>query len=166
VVNALAVWIIKISLAWNSVLPTIAIQIVSTRISECASPAIQICKNPVLLVFLLKKIQISRLIGAVNRITCKHYLHILSQNTKGFDNDKEEMVLAIMQQKNILAYAIQEIWKLGDGLYEKYGFLVIQHGSDIKNSRGHNSGVVAIILSPEARNAWVAAGSCVKQYGD
>jgi hypothetical protein len=51
----------------------------------------------------------------------------------------------------------QETWKLGDGLYEKYGFLVIQHGSDIKNSRGHNSGGVAIILSTEVRRAWVAA---------
>jgi hypothetical protein len=55
-----------------------------------------------------------------------------------------------------------------DGLYEKYGFLVIQHGSDIKNSRGHNSGRggVAIILSPEARKAWVAAGSWVEHFGN
>jgi hypothetical protein len=35
-----------------------------------------------------------------------NYVQILSQNTKGFDNDKEEMVLAIMQLKNVFAYAI------------------------------------------------------------
>ena len=39
-------------------------------------------------------------------------------------NFKEEMVLALIQQKNI--FALQ-----GDALYEKYGFLVIQHGSDV-----------------------------------
>jgi hypothetical protein len=61
-----------------------------------------------------------------------------------------------MQQKKIFAYAIQETWKLCDGLYEKYCFLVIEHGSDTKNSRGsrgHNSGGIAIILSPETRKA-------------
>ena len=42
-----------------------------------------------------------------------NYVQILSQNTRGFDNDKEEMVLALMRQKNIFAYAIQETWKLG-----------------------------------------------------
>jgi hypothetical protein len=97
-----------------------------------------------------------------------NYAQVLSQNTRGFDNDKEEMVLAIMQlhcsRKMYYPNAIQETWKLGDGLFEKYGFLVIQHGSDIKDSRGHNSGCVAIIPSPEARKAWVAAGSCVKHY--
>jgi hypothetical protein len=35
-----------------------------------------------------------------------NYVQILSQNTKGFDDDKEEIVLAIMQQKNVFAYAI------------------------------------------------------------
>jgi hypothetical protein len=62
-----------------------------------------------------------------------NYVQIPSQNTKGSDKDQEEMVLAIMQQKNLFAYAIRETWKLGDGLYEKNGFPVIQHGSDIKN---------------------------------
>ena len=71
------------------------------------------------------------------------------------------MVLALMQQKNIFAYAVQETWKRGDALYEKYGFLVIQHGSDVQPSKGHPSGGVAIILSPDARKAWIAAGSSV-----
>ena len=44
------------------------------------------------------------------------------------------MVLALMQQKNIFAYAVQETWKRGDALYEKYGFLVIQHGPDVQPS--------------------------------
>ena len=36
------------------------------------------------------------------------YVQILSQNTQGFNADKEEIILAFMQQKNIFAYAIQE----------------------------------------------------------
>ena len=36
------------------------------------------------------------------------YVQILSQNTQGFNEDKEEIILALMQQKNIFAYAIQE----------------------------------------------------------
>ena len=36
------------------------------------------------------------------------YVQILSQNTQGFNVDKEEIILALMQQKNIFAYAIQE----------------------------------------------------------
>ena len=95
-----------------------------------------------------------------------NYVQILSQNTRGFNDEKDKMVLAVMKQTNVFAYAIQETWKLGDGLYEKYGFLVMQHGSDIKPSRGHISGGVAIILSPDAGKAWVAAGSCVRYFGD
>ena len=37
--------------------------------------------------------------------------------------------MALMEQKNIFAYAVQETWKRGDALYEKYGFLVIQHAT-------------------------------------
>ena len=48
-----------------------------------------------------------------------NYVQILSLNTRGFNDEKEEMVLAMMQQKNVFAYTFQETWKLGDGLYEK-----------------------------------------------
>jgi len=47
-----------------------------------------------------------------------------------------------------------------------YGFLVIQHGSDVQPSKGHPSGGVAIILSPDARKAWIAAGSSVSHFGN
>ena len=33
------------------------------------------------------------------------YVQILSQNTQGFNEDKEEIILALMQQKNIFTYA-------------------------------------------------------------
>ena len=48
-----------------------------------------------------------------------NYVQILSLSTRGFNDEKEEMVLAMMQQKNVFAYTFQETWKLGDGLYEK-----------------------------------------------
>ena len=57
-------------------------------------------------------------------------VQILSQNTQGFNGDKEEIILALMQQKNIFAYAIQETWRLGNEIFEKYGYYMIQHGPD------------------------------------
>ena len=50
-------------------------------------------------------------------------------------------------------------------LTETYGYHIIQHGSDSKPSRGHPSGGVAIILSPDAVRAWIKAGSCVLHFG-
>jgi len=105
-------------------------------------------------------------VKSVHRRREPKYVQILSQNTRGFNDEKEETILALMQQKQTFAYAVQETWKLGNELYEKYGFLVIQHGSNVKPLKGHPSGGVAIILSPEARKAWVAAGSCVQHFGD
>jgi hypothetical protein len=78
------------------------------------------------------------------------YVQILSQNTQGFNADKEEIILALMQQKNIFAFAIQETWRLGNDISEKYCYYIIQHGLDSKPKRGHPPGGVAIILSPDA----------------
>jgi hypothetical protein len=86
-----------------SILPTIAIQIVSTRISECALHAIQICKKPCVAGLSFDK----KPDKSARRHSEPNCVQILSQNTRGFDNDKEEMVLAIVQQKN-MAYTIQE----------------------------------------------------------
>jgi hypothetical protein len=64
------------------------------------------------------------------------YVQILSQNAQGFNADKEEIILALMQQKNIFAYAIQETWRLGNEISEKYSYYIIQHGSDSKPGQG------------------------------
>ena len=66
------------------------------------------------------------------------YVQILSQNTQGFNEDKEEIILALMQQKNIFAYAIQETWRLGNEISEKYGYYIVQHGSDSMPPKGHH----------------------------
>ncbi len=71
-----------------------------------------------------------------------------------------------MQQKNIFAYAIQESWRLGNEISGKYGSYIIQHGSDSNPPKGHSSGGVAIILSPDAVRAWIKAGSCVLHFGN
>ena len=65
------------------------------------------------------------------------YVQILSQSTQGFNEDKEEIILALMQQKNIFAYAIQETWRLGNEISEKYGYYIIQHGFESKAKKGH-----------------------------
>jgi len=95
------------------------------------------------------------------------YVQILSQNTQGLNSDKEEMILDVMQQQNIFAYSIQETWRIGNEISEKYGYYIIQHGSDSKsNGKGRASGGVAIILSPAAVRSWIAAGSCVMHFGN
>ena len=95
------------------------------------------------------------------------YVQILSQNTQGLSLDKEEMILDLMQQQNIFAYSIQETWRIGNEISEKYGYYIIQHGSDFKsNEKGRASGGVAIILSPAAVRSWIAAGSCVMHFGN
>jgi len=53
-------------------------------------------------------------VKSVHRRREPKYVQILSQNTRGFNDEKEEMVLALMQQKNIFAYAVQETWKQGE----------------------------------------------------
>jgi hypothetical protein len=83
------------------------------------------------------------------------YVQILSQNTQGLNEDKEEITLAIMQQKDIFAYAIQAAWRCGNEISDIYGYYIIQHGSDSKPSKGSLSGGVAIILSPDAVRAWL-----------
>ena len=42
------------------------------------------------------------------------YVQILSQNTQRFNEDKEESILSLVQQKDIFAYAIHETWRLGN----------------------------------------------------
>ena len=42
-------------------------------------------------------------VKSVHRRREPKYVQILSQNTRGFNDEKEEMVLALMQQKNIFA---------------------------------------------------------------
>ena len=59
--------------------------------------------------------QANRFAGAVN-----WYVQILSQNTQGFNEDKVEIILALMQQKSIFAYAIQETWRASGGLGMKF----------------------------------------------
>jgi hypothetical protein len=95
------------------------------------------------------------------------YVQILSQNTQGLSSDKEEMILDVMRQHNIFAYSIQETWRIGNEISEKYGYYIIQHGSDVKsNAKGRASGSVAIILSPADVRSWIAAGLCVMHFGN
>ncbi len=77
------------------------------------------------------------------------------------------MILELMQQQHIFAYSIQETWRIGSEISEKYGYYIIQHGSESKsNVKGRTSGGVAIIVSLDAVRSWIAAGSCVMHFGN
>ena len=70
-----------------------------------------------------------------------------------------------MQQKSSLLTLFKKLgtcWKRGNKLNKKYGF----SGFDVKFQRGHPIVKVAIILSPDDRKAWIAAGSSVQYFGN
>ncbi len=48
------------------------------------------------------------------------YVQILSKNSQVFNEDKEEIILALMQKKIIFACAFQETWRLGNEISKKY----------------------------------------------
>jgi len=98
---------------------------------------------------------------------CELEKQFISQNVRGLCGDKEEEFLDFMRINNIFVCGIQETWRLGSNISENNGFVVVQHGSEKKRrKKGRISGGVAIILSPEAKKAWISAGSQVLHFGD
>ena len=72
-----------------------------------------------------------------------------------------------MRRESIFAAGIQESWRLGSNIFDNRGLLIVQHGNARKNRKnGRVSGGVAIVLSPEAKRAFVAAGSQVLNFGE
>ena len=88
----------------------------------------------------------------------KKCVNIVSQNTRGFNVNKEEELIDCWQKKKVYAGCIQETWRTGKESWENGGFVFIHNGLAQKPcSRGAQG--VAIILGPEARQAWEKAGS-------
>ena len=92
------------------------------------------------------------------------YLHrnrICTQNVQGLSSSvKFESVIDRMMEFQIDAYCIQETWKLGKWMKSINNYYVFHHNYDIKqNSKGRNTGGVALILSPHYVKAWKLAGS-------
>jgi len=91
----------------------------------------------------------------------KQCVNIISQNTRGLSEDKEEELINSWKKRNVFAGCLQETWRAG-GLtqWENNGFVFIHNGLAEKPcSRGAQG--VAVVLGPEARKAWEKAG-CVR----
>ena len=89
-----------------------------------------------------------------------------SQNVRGMLNDtKLEEIVSHMQNSGAIATCLQETWREGDDQLELHGFAVLQHGLQYKICNRGSQGV-AIILSPEGRKAWEAAGCDIEYYGE
>ena len=86
------------------------------------------------------------------------------QGLKGKDKGLESLVdpiVDLMIKDNIMVYCIQETWTLGSCSTLVRGNMVFQHNQEerIIGTKGRILGGVAIILSPTACEAWIAAGS-------
>jgi len=81
----------------------------------------------------------------------KQYVNIVSQNTRGLSEDKEEELINSWKKRNVFAGCLQETWRAG-GLtqWENNGFVFIHNGLAEKPcSRGAQG--VAVVLGPENR---------------
>jgi hypothetical protein len=81
-------------------------------------------------------------------------IDIMSQNLRGLSEDKEEEIILLMVQRNLWAASLQETWRIGDNTWENGGLTFIYHGLSEKPCKRGALGV-AIVLSSEARKAWV-----------
>jgi hypothetical protein len=100
------------------------------------------------------------------------HVRIFSQDISkgGLDAKKEDSILSLMSQHNIYAYNIQGTRRRGDEIYQRNGYLVINHGKMADptapdgDPKGRCGNGVAIILSSEAMQAWIAAGCCILRF--
>ena len=93
-------------------------------------------------------------------------IRFISHNVRGLQKDEyvEEMLAWIRTLKGVYAACLQETWKLGDTVEENTGFVLLNHGPEVKLCKRGSLGV-AILLSPSAQKAWEKAGSQVLHYG-
>jgi hypothetical protein len=86
---------------------------------------------------------------------------------RGLQKDEyvEEMLAWIRTLKGVYAACLQETWnsKLGDTVEENTGFVLLNHGPEVKLCKRGSLGV-AILLSSGLK-AWEKAGSQVLHYG-
>ena len=101
---------------------------------------------------------------------CELNLSILSMNVRGgFKGEKVEELKQHMTKHRFFAATIQETWVAGTSICDNDQFLILGRGVDVdsqKGKKGHPSGGVAIVLCPEAVEAWKKAGSQVLYFGD
>ena len=97
---------------------------------------------------------------------------ILSQNVRGFKDEKQEELIRRMVKHRFYAACLQETWIAGESVSENDKFLLVQRGIGVQEAkaregkRGHVPGGVAIVLSPEAVEAWKKAGSEIISFGE
>ena len=94
--------------------------------------------------------------------TCPHTCKVMCQNVNGLgttSDDKLEKIVALMIDRKLNAYCLQETRQLGDYMTTIRGYTVFHHGMKEKPQRqGRTSAGVMIILCPELARAWTRAG--------
>ena len=94
----------------------------------------------------------------------KSSVRFSSQNVRGLTDEKLEETVRNMQPHGVMARCLMETWREGDDVLDLHGFAVIQHGLPTRVCNRGSQGV-AIVLSPEGRKAWEAAGCVIMHFG-
>ena len=94
----------------------------------------------------------------------KTFVNIISQNVRGFSDEKEEEIIDCMGKHKIWAACLQETWRTTKASWENNGYTFLHNGLDVKPCARGAQGV-AIVLGPDARIAWEKAGSQQLYFG-
>ena len=94
----------------------------------------------------------------------KTFVNIISQNVRGFSDEKEEEIIDCMGKHKIWAACLQETWRITKASWENKGYTFLHNGLDVKPCARGAQGV-AIVLGPDARIAWEKAGSQQLYFG-
>ena len=89
----------------------------------------------------------------------KTSIKIVSQNVRGFTEEKMEVIIQNMKEKDVQVACIQETWRVTPTGREEEtidGFLIVHHGEKARSCNRGRLGV-AIILNRKARKHWKQA---------
>ncbi|XP_066932661.1 craniofacial development protein 2-like [Clytia hemisphaerica] len=95
----------------------------------------------------------------------RNIVQILSQNALGLkSDDRINEITLMLHKRNIFICCIQETWRTGpENLDGNYGYKLLLSGKEIQTNNRGSLGV-GIILSPNAHNAWKAAGCEIHRF--
>ena len=88
--------------------------------------------------------------------------HITTQNVHHLTPDKEQELVEHMRTREVFVACLQETWQQGNSQWETddgYVFITHTHETQCKGLG------VAVVLSPQARQAWGRAGQPITRYG-
>ena len=95
----------------------------------------------------------------------KQCVNIVSQNTRGLSEDKEEELINSWKERKVFAGCLQETWRAGGLTQWENDCYVFIHNGLVEKPCPRGAQGVAVVLGPEARKAWEKAGCLRSDFG-